>query len=76
MFLIEYRKGQFINGETVQWVIVGEVVKFSVLGDTESAFSVESGYEDTFLNHLQRLNGNIVNIESRHNTIKKEVLGG
>ena len=75
MFLIEYRKGQFINGETVQWIIVGEVVKFSVLGDTESVFSVESGYEHLFLNHLQALNGNIANIESRHNIIKKELLG-
>lgn len=72
MFLIEYRKGQFINGETLQWVSLEDGVKFSGIGDTESVFTVAPEYERSFLNNLQALNDNFTNVESRYSRIKEE----
>ena len=72
MFLIEYRKGQFINGETLQWVSLEGGVKFSGVGDAECVFTVAPEYEGTFLNHLQALNDNITDIKSRYSKIKGE----
>lgn len=52
-----------------------EGVRFSVIESepTESVFHVEDGYESIFLNHLQALNDNITNVESRYTQIKKEL---
>jgi len=56
MFLIEFRKGQFIDGETIQWLSLEKGIKFSVVGDTESVHTVAQEYERTFINNLQAFN--------------------
>lgn len=72
MFLIEFRKGQFIDGKTIQWLCVDGVVKFSVLGDA-SVWNVDPEYEATFINNLQAINDN-VNVEACYHKIKKETV--
>lgn len=74
MFLIEFRKGQFIDGETIQWLSLEKDIKFSVVGDTKSVFTVAQEYERTFINNLQAIHGNF-DVEVRYYEIKKEILG-
>lgn len=74
MFLIEFRKGQFIDGKTIQWLSLDEDIKFSVVGDTEGVFTVAQEYERTFINNLRALDYNF-NVEARYYEIKKEILG-
>lgn len=73
MFLIEYGKGHFINADTITSVHINKKsVRFYAANDAENEFRVEEGYEDTFCNNLQAINSNILNIESRHNELRKE----
>jgi hypothetical protein len=70
MFLIEYAKGQFVNGETIQWVSVRcKKVVFGVVGEPEGEWNVDIDFTDAFLNHLQALNDNISSVQSRYKEI-------
>lgn len=67
MFLIEYRNGNFINGENIEWISVnGKQISFSVAGDSETMHKVDKDLQCAFVNNLQALNENIQNIESRY----------
>jgi hypothetical protein len=72
MFLVEYRKGQFINIRALYWVSVEKGVKFHITGEPDVLYTVAPEYEKTFLNHLQGFNESISNVEVRYNQIKEE----
>ena len=59
MFLIEYDKGLYINGELVDWMQVNSVGKVSVTlsGDTETIDTVNPDCAATFVNNMQALSG-------------------
>lgn len=58
MFLIEYSKGTFLDGERVETVLVHkDSIKVWLTG-TECEFVVEKGYEVLFLNNLESLDEN------------------
>ena len=70
MFLIEYKKGEFINAKRLDWININKgKVGFTIQGDNESSFFVDPSYQDSFLNHLQSLNDNIVNVQSKFNEL-------
>tara|TARA_Y100001937_G_C7084518_1_gene314666 strand:- start:430 stop:660 length:231 start_codon:yes stop_codon:yes gene_type:complete len=75
MFLIEYAKGHFINGDSIISLHINEKrgVRFYAGVDTENEFQVEEGYEGTFLNNLQAINSNISNIEASYLKPKEKV---
>lgn len=73
MFLVEFRKGQFVNAGMINWISLGaENVIFTVSTDEQSTFTVSTECESLFLNHLQGLNGNICNISSARAEILAE----
>tara|TARA_R110002020_G_C15712518_1_gene722115 strand:+ start:43 stop:240 length:198 start_codon:yes stop_codon:yes gene_type:complete len=64
MFLIEYAKDNYINGELIDWIKVhGNRVSFSLAGSDNETFTVDLECKRSFLNHLQALNDNASNIE-------------
>ena len=70
MFLIEYKKGEFVNAEKLDWLNINKgKVQFTMEGDNESCFKVDQDCQDSFLNHLQALNCNIVNVQSKFNEL-------
>lgn len=75
MFLIEYGKGHFINGDCIISLHINEKrgVCFYAGVDTENEFKVEEGYEGTFLNNLQAINSNLNNIEDSYLKLKEKV---
>jgi hypothetical protein len=72
MFLIEYEKGRFINGESIDALSFRDNgIEFWLKNEGNASFYVENDLADTFLNHLQALNDNILNIQAeakRHKT--------
>lgn len=74
MFLIEYAKGHFINGDTITSLHINAKrgVCFYANVDAESEFQVEEGYEGTFVNNLQAINSNITDIEAKYKQLRKE----
>ena len=72
MFLIEYSNNKFVNGERIDWLEIDEagIVYFTVEGDHDSAFFVDSNLASLFLNNLQSIDGNRLPIEwKRHEII-------
>ena len=70
MFLIEFSKYQFIDGERINYIgISGSEVSFTLSGENNYMYRVEAGGENAFLNHVQSLNGNIANIQTRYQDI-------
>ena len=64
MFLIEYEKNTFVDGEKIDWVeSENDVVSFTVTCDTKTIYTVTNDCKPLFLNHLQALNSNITNVE-------------
>lgn len=64
MFLIEYKKGSFVNGELIDCVrFEGNKFFFTLTGDSETLFKVDKTLEKTFANHLQAINSNLTNIQ-------------
>ena len=58
MFLIEYRKGAFIDGEQVNWIEISlGMIGFTING-SDVEFSVDERLQRTFINNLQVLNQN------------------
>tara|TARA_R110000850_G_scaffold54495_1_gene129733 strand:+ start:219 stop:452 length:234 start_codon:yes stop_codon:yes gene_type:complete len=67
MFLIEFSEGQFIDGERVTYISVGnEQVTFALHGEGDGVYAVGKGEEEVFLNHMQSLNKNITSISARY----------
>lgn len=58
MFLIEYKKGKFLDGERVETIHIHKNSVEVWLTGSECIFDVEKGYEDLFLNHLGALDEN------------------
>ena len=70
MFLIEFSEGQFIDGERVTYINVGdEQITFALHGENDGVYLVEKGGEHVFLNHMQSLNKNITSISARYEHI-------
>ncbi len=60
MFLIEYRKDKFVNGDLIDWVeIINHGIKFTVQTDQENIYDVDSEFKNIFINHLNMINSNI-----------------
>lgn len=73
MFLIEYMKGRFVNGEDIQSVNVSEAgVNFTLRGQESPSKCVSDKYVDNFLNKLEALNNGYSDIESRYYELKGE----
>jgi len=65
MFLIEYQSYTYVNAEDIVYLrLAQDGIGFCLKGE-ETYYSVECGFEDKFLNHLQALNNNTDNIESK-----------
>ena len=70
MFLIEYEEGVYINAEQINWMkIKKEFISFTLIGDMESVFMVLEDYQQTFANHLQKLNSNINSVENKYHEV-------
>ena len=65
MFLIEYDKGLFVNGEEIIHVNLNAGrITFSLGSYGDNEFVVGENHREIFRNHLQELNDNITGIES------------
>ena len=70
MFLIEYEEGSYINGEMINYIDIDkESIEFTLAGDNESIFRVCKDHQQTFINHLQALNGNISSVEAKYHSV-------
>ena len=71
MFLIEYSKNKFINGERVDWIGIDEsaIVSFTIEGDSESEFFTDTNLSKQFLNNMQAIDHNNCLLESRYDEI-------
>lgn len=73
MWLIEYDEGCFVDGEAILSIemsskgLVGFTTKYK-----EAYVGVSDRYIDTFLNNLQAINDNLINIQSRYYELKGE----
>ena len=73
MYLIEYSDGCFIGANKIDWLKVSKgEIKFSI-GNADGLYTVQDELADTFINHLQGLQCNIVNMESKWHSLKEEV---
>lgn len=70
MFIIEYMKGRFVNGDNLVWVSVDNGVTFSVTASAETLHSVSTECEEGFLRKLQTYNNGSVDIESTYYDFK------
>lgn len=60
MFLVEYKKGQFINIILIDWISISvKSIKFTLPGDSENFHVVEAEYQSCFVNSLQAINDSI-----------------
>ena len=74
-FFIEFREGQFIDGEKVNWIEVKEgQVNFTFDGEAETFYSCKGKYGFNFINNMQAINQNF-NLESRYHEINKIGVG-
>jgi hypothetical protein len=72
MFLIEFKKDQFIDAERINFInLIDERVAFTLAGDNQSVSLVDENMCSRFLNQLQALNQSLSNPESRHYDIKR-----
>ena len=71
MFLIEYASNKFVNGERIDWLSIDKVgiISFTVEGDNESAFFVDTELNKQFLNNLQAVDHNNFPLERRHDEV-------
>jgi hypothetical protein len=70
MFLIEFKEGQFIDAERINYLSLHNVaVTFAIDGDDGNEYTVDKVIERPFLNQLQALNASLTNPEARHNQI-------
>ena len=72
MYLIQYSKGCFVDGDKIVHLHIGDSVEFEVVSNEDNLFVVDKGLESMFLNHLQALNANIENVQSFHTKHAKE----
>lgn len=73
MFLIEFSKGRFIDGERIDFLsLKGGKITFTLQGDTENLYEVDSVSTDGFINHLQVINSNIDSVGQRWYELKGE----
>ena len=63
MWLIEYRKEQFVNADLISELYKANGMIYFCLSSVKKEFEVCPEYQDGFLNHLQALNKNISNVE-------------
>ena len=74
-FFIEYEEGRFIDAKRINYLsTTNGVIKFTLTYEPRLGFTVAKSQEKTFLNHLQSINDNIVNLEGlvKHTTIESE----
>ena len=63
-FFIEYEEGRFIDAKRINYLsTTNGVIKFTLTNEPRLEFIVAKSQEKTFLNHLQAINDNIVNLE-------------
>ncbi len=68
MFLIEWKKGAFVNGELVDSVTVkNESVVFTMSGDIECSYTVDNEFQKSFVNNLQAIDENGGTVERAYN---------
>ena len=73
MFLVEYKKGWFIDAEDIQWVKVAiDEVSFILKSDPENCMAADADYQSSFVNNLQALNDNIQSVESAYHEANKK----
>tara|TARA_R110000787_G_C13209231_1_gene424946 strand:+ start:97 stop:342 length:246 start_codon:yes stop_codon:yes gene_type:complete len=67
MFLIEYRKDQYIDAERINHISLGsDKVIFTICGEPVTIFPVDKAIECQFLNQIQALNQSLTNPSARH----------
>lgn len=77
MFLIEYKYGQFINAEKIEWVSVGVAgkISFTLISDNETALEIDKPFQEAFVNCLQAINQNTPNsIQSKYTEVNQSAL--
>lgn len=74
IFLIEYAKSCFVNGcEITHLYVSNDRVVFTLKGrDSDSCYVVDKDKESMFLNHLQAINDNLVNVQTYHRELKEQ----
>ena len=74
-FFIEFREGEFIDGEKVNWIKLREGrVDFTIDGEEDNFYVCEGKYGSYFINNMQAINKNF-NLERRYNEINKTGVG-
>jgi len=73
MFLIEYVKGYFIDGDDIQWLKVGQSeVLFILKSDGENQMNVDNEFQSSFVNNLQAINAN-ADVEKAYHDVNKPI---
>ena len=72
-FFIEFREGEFIDGEKVNWIKLREGrVDFTLDGEEDNFYVCEGKYGSYFINSMQLINQNFnFNLENRYHEINK-----
>lgn len=71
MFLIEFSKGNFINGDDINYVSIDEnSIRFTLKGELrEGTCKVDPEFKASFVNNLQAFNQNISNVEDCYHKV-------
>ena len=70
MFLIEFNENTYIDAERIVYLCLdNNKVTFTIDGEPENIYKVDSSIECQFLNQLQALNSNIADVSGRHHHI-------
>ena len=72
MFLIEYDKNKFVDGEELNWIsIQATKIQFTLRG-SDDIYLVDKWLQQTFVNNLKTIHGNM-NIESIYIKLNKSL---
>lgn len=73
MFLIEYSKNKFINGENIDWLQIDKngIVSFTLKFDIESSYFVHAEFSESFLNNAQAIDANETCLQNKYLEIKR-----
>ena len=70
MFLIEFSKDEYIDGERINYIgLANKKVIFTITGESLNIYTVDKPVERSFLSQVQSLNKGHTNLEWRHNHI-------
>ena len=72
LFLIQYDKGLFIDGNDIQWLkIEPNKIIFILKSDPDHKMLVGAAYQEIFVNNLEGINDNIDSTEAYYHKNKK-----